>query len=327
MSNNFPISFLRITEENEKQRIDNFLKKKFKKTPKSIIYKILRTGQVRINKMRVKPKYKLKIGDHIRIPPLKKTYQIKKGIPPNSKLYSLLSDNILYEDDYLLVLNKPSGLAVHSGSGIKFGVIEYLRILKNINTYFDLVHRLDRETSGVLIIAKKRSVLRDLHKQLRERKIIKKYLALVHGQWPKHLTCISAPLLKVISKYDHVVTINHIHGKTSKTFFKIQEIYDNNTLMLITPKTGRTHQIRAHAKYANHPIVLDKKYGKANLDNIINNNLSINRILLHSTSVNFFHPIKQEFINVIAPLDIAFKKVLNDLKKNVSNTRNIIKTL
>ncbi|XBC44170.1 MAG: RluA family pseudouridine synthase [Buchnera aphidicola (Schlechtendalia peitan)] len=220
----------------------------------------------------------------------------------------------MYEDNYLLVLNKPPGLAVHSGSGINFGIIEYMRILRNENSYFDLVHRLDRDTSGVLIIAKKRIILRELHKQLREKIIKKQYLALVHGKWPENLKCISIPLLDTTLRNNHIVVSNHIKGKVSKTFFKIKQQYTNSTLMLITPITGRTHQIRVHAQYANHPIIFDKKYGQINLDNNISNNLFIKRLLLHAVSINFFHPIKKKYITITAPIDKEFLKILNVLK-------------
>ncbi|XBC42619.1 MAG: RluA family pseudouridine synthase [Buchnera aphidicola (Kaburagia rhusicola ensigallis)] len=308
-----PVSFLYITKNNIGQRIDNFLHNKFKQLPKNTIYKILRKGQIRVNKKRVKPKYKLKIGDFIRIPPMKNIDIKKNNANANTKLLSLLSNNILYEDNYLLVLNKPPGIAVHNGSGIRCGIIECLRTLHYENSYLDLVHRLDRGTSGVLMIAKKRSILCALHKQLRENKIQKKYLALVHGNWPKKLKHVSVPLLKTKSNYDHIVKINHTLGKFSKTYFQIKQQYANNTLMLITPITGRTHQIRVHAQYVNHPIVLDKKYGKINLDNLIKNNISTHRVLLHASSINFFHPQKKIFVHVIAPIDAEFKTILKNL--------------
>ncbi|XBC42102.1 MAG: RluA family pseudouridine synthase [Buchnera aphidicola (Meitanaphis elongallis)] len=311
-----PLSYTYITKKNAEQRIDNFLNNKFKQLPKNKIYKMLRTGQIRINKKRIKPKYKLQIGDYIKIPPITNICIEKKNTTANKKLLSLISNNILYEDNYLLILNKPSGIAVHSGSGINYGIIECLRILYHENTYLDLVHRLDRWTSGALIIAKKRSTLCELHKQLREQKIKKKYLALVHGCWPKNLKYVTAPLLKIQSNNDHIVKINNNYGKFSKTCFKIKKRYTNNTLMSITPITGRTHQIRVHAQYVNHPIVLDKKYGKINLDNIIKNNCSSRRLLLHASSISFFHPKKQEFIDIIAPIDKEFKKTLNNFSKN-----------
>ncbi|XBC37987.1 MAG: 23S rRNA pseudouridine(955/2504/2580) synthase RluC [Buchnera aphidicola (Floraphis meitanensis)] len=312
-----PVSFLYITKENTEQRIDNFLRHKFKTLPKSTIYKILRTGQVRINKNRVKPKYKLQIRDHIRIPPIENINIKEKNIKLNKKLFSLLSNNILYEDNYLLILNKPAGIAVHSGSGINFGIIECFReLLHRKSMYLDLVHRLDRGTSGALIIAKKRSILRELHKQLREKKIQKEYLALVHGHWPQHLKYISAPLLKTRSNNDHIVKVSNIHGKFSKTYFKIKKKYTNNTLMSVIPITGRTHQIRVHAKYANHPIVLDKKYGNIDLDNVIKNNFCVKRLLLHASSITFFHPKQKELINIVAPIDKEFTTILNNLSKN-----------
>ncbi|XBC38511.1 MAG: RluA family pseudouridine synthase [Buchnera aphidicola (Melaphis rhois)] len=291
-----PVSFLFITKEHSEQRIDNFLLNKFKQLSQNRIYKILRTGQIRINKKRVKPKYKLQIGDCIRIPPIRESQIKEKNTKLSKKLCSLLSNSTLYEDNDILILNKPSGIAVHSGSGIKCGIIEYLRMSYHNDKYFDLVHRLDRGTSGILIIAKKRPILKELHKQLKENKIKKKYLALVHGIWPTNLKYISAPLLKIKLNNDHMVKINNICGKFSKTYFKIKTRYVNNTLMSITPITGRMHQIRVHSQYANHPIVLDKKYGKINLDNEIKNNYSIQRLLLHASSISFFHPKKKNIL-------------------------------
>ncbi|XBC39042.1 MAG: RluA family pseudouridine synthase [Buchnera aphidicola (Nurudea shiraii)] len=308
-----PTSFLEIKKEHIKQRIDNFLFNKFKQLSKNTIYKKIRTGQIRINKKRIQPKYKLQLGDYIRIPPIKSFCKNIKTKKLSKKLKSLLDNSILYEDNYLLILNKPAGIAVHSGSGINLGIIECFRILRHKEIELDLVHRLDRGTSGVLILAKKRSMLRELHKQLKEKKVQKKYLALVHGNWPENIKCISAPLLKTKINLNHIVKINNINGKFSKTFFKIKKKYTHNTLMLITPITGRTHQIRVHTQYANHPIVLDEKYGKINLDNIIKSNFSTKRLLLHASSIVFFHPKIKKSLKIVAPIDKEFQNMLNNL--------------
>ncbi|XBC40567.1 MAG: RluA family pseudouridine synthase [Buchnera aphidicola (Nurudea yanoniella)] len=305
--------FINIKKENIQQRIDNFLLKKFKKLAKNTIYKKLRTGQIRINKQRIKPQYKLQLGDYIVIPSIKNFYKKIKKIELSQKLKSLLINSILYEDSDLLILNKPPGMAVHSGSGINSGIIEYFRILRAKEIELDLVHRLDKGTSGVLILAKKRSILCELHKQLRKKEIQKKYLALVHGCWPKDVKHISAPLLKTRSYKNHIVTINNIHGKFSKTYFKIKKKYTNNTLMLITPVTGRTHQIRVHTQYINHPIVLDEKYGKIELDQKVKNNCSTKRLLLHANSITFFHPRRKKKLKVTAPIDKEFERILNKL--------------
>jgi len=199
-----PISFLKVTEDSELQRIDNFLRKTFKKLPINLIYKIIRTGQIRINKKRITPNYKLKLDDIIRIPPMtkKSTKDIHKT--SNLKLSTLLNNTILYEDNYLLVLNKPSGIAVHSGSGINCGIIENLRSSYLNKNYLDLVHRLDRNTSGVLIIAKKRSILRILHTQLREKKIKKKICCISSWNMARYATIYFSTIIK-----------NHFEKKTT----------------------------------------------------------------------------------------------------------------
>ena len=176
-----------IAEDDAGQRIDNFLRTQLKGVPKSMIYRILRKGEVRVNKKRVKPEYKLEAGDEVRIPPVRVAEREEEVVSPRLQKVAALSDVILYEDDHILVLNKPSGTAVHGGSGLSFGVIEGLRALRPEARFLELVHRLDRDTSGVLLVAKKRSALRSLHEQLREKGMQKDYLALVRGHWQSHV--------------------------------------------------------------------------------------------------------------------------------------------
>ncbi|AAO27040.1 ribosomal large subunit pseudouridine synthase D [Buchnera aphidicola str. Bp (Baizongia pistaciae)] len=314
MTNQFSSThFLNITENSEKQRIDNFLRKTFKRLPFNLICKIIRTGQIRINKKRINQNYKLKLGDSVRIPPITIQSDSNKKIKLNTRLSIIFNNMILYEDNYFLILNKPSGMSVHSGSGINYGMIENLRILRPYNRYLDLVHRLDRDTSGVLIIAKKRSILRNLHEQLREKKIKKKYVALVHGVWPDILKSISKPLLKTSSRKNKNIVKIDPKGKESITHFNIKKKYTKNTLISITPITGRTHQIRVHLLHLNYPIVLDAKYGIKKLDYFIKNKFNINRLLLHAESINFFHPKRKKNILITAPLDYVFKTVLKNL--------------
>ena len=255
-----------ITDDEAGQRIDNFLRTQLKGVPKSMIYRILRKGEVRVNKKRVKPEYKLEAGDDVRIPPIRVAEREEEAVSPKLQKVAALSDVILYEDDHILVLNKPSGTAVHGGSGLSFGVIEGLRALRPEARFLELVHRLDRDTSGVLLVAKKRSALRSLHEQLRDKGMQKDYLALVRGQWQSHIKVVQAPLLKnILQSGERIVRVNQ-EGKPSETRFKIEERYEFATLVRCSPVTGRTHQIRVHTQYAGHPIASDDRYGDRDFD-------------------------------------------------------------
>ncbi|QCI21068.1 23S rRNA pseudouridine(955/2504/2580) synthase RluC [Buchnera aphidicola (Hyperomyzus lactucae)] len=310
-----PISIIYINEDMINQRIDNFMHSRYKNIPKSMIYRIIRTGKIRINKKRVKPHYKLKIRDILKIPPIKILYNNSKNIFfPLNHAKNLLN-SILYEDKHLLIINKPSGIAVHGGSGLNFGVIEYFRKLRPLDKFLELMHRIDRETSGILILAKKRTSLAFLHQQLREKKIRKEYIALVHGLWPEHIKKISKPLLKAkIQEKQKKVSIDE-KGKPSETHFKIKKQFSSSTLLLVTPKTGRTHQIRVHSSYAGHPILFDKRYGNNNLDADIKmkNKYNINRLLLHASEIHFIHPENGKKMCIKAPLDINFKNYLSTI--------------
>ncbi|QCI18885.1 23S rRNA pseudouridine(955/2504/2580) synthase RluC [Buchnera aphidicola] len=305
-------SIIYINEDMINQRIDNFLKKKFKNTPKSMIYRIIRTGKVRINKKRIKPNYKLKIGDYLKVPSIKVLIQEKKYF--NVKNYEKnLLNNILYEDDHLLIINKPSGIAVHGGSGLNFGVIEYFRNVRPLEKFLELVHRIDRDTSGILILAKKRTSLVKMHQQIRENKIKKEYIALVHGLWPHNLKKISQPLLKITSNNKQKKVIINDNGKISETYFQIKKQYSFTTLISVFPKTGRTHQIRAHTSHVGCPILFDKRYGNLDLDKLIKNKESCNRLLLHAISINFIHPSNGNILNIKAPLDMNIRNFLQTL--------------
>ncbi|AEO08696.1 ribosomal large subunit pseudouridine synthase C [Buchnera aphidicola str. Ak (Acyrthosiphon kondoi)] len=307
-----PISIVYINKDMLNQRIDNFMHSRFKNVPKSMIYRIIRTGKIRINKKRIKPHYKLKIGDILKIPPIKISCDLKHTFFPLNHAKNLLN-SILYEDNYLLIINKPSGIAVHGGSGLSFGIIEYFRKLRPLDKFLELVHRIDRETSGVLILAKKRTSLISLHTQLREKKIKKEYIALVHGLWPIHIKKISEPLLKIRLKNKQKIVLIDQKGKPSETHFQIKKKFSSSTLLSIVPKTGRTHQIRVHTLHAGHPILFDKRYGKNSLDHNIKNNTGINRLLLHSSGIHFLHPQNGKKIYIKAPLDIDFQNYLNNM--------------
>lgn len=310
---NQSVKMLTISEDEAGQRIDNFLVNQLKGVPKSLIYRILRKGEVRVNKGRIKPEYKLQIGDLVRIPPVRVSEKAQAPVSNKLSKVAQLEQNILFEDNYLLVLNKPSGLAVHGGSGLNFGVIEALRALRPDARFLELVHRLDRDTSGILLVAKKRSALRHLHEQLREKTIQKDYLALVRGQWQSHCKVIRAPLLKnELASGERIVRVSD-QGKPSETRFSIEERYANATLVKASPVTGRTHQIRVHTQYAGHPIALDDKYGDKEFDTQMRE-IGLNRLFLHAFSIRFEHPHDGETLRITAPLDEKLKGFLQKLR-------------
>lgn len=307
------VQFVTIDENHVGQRIDNFLVTFLKGVPKTRVYRILRKGEVRVNKKRIKPVYRLNDGDIVRIPPV--TMSEPKELP-NAKLTKVasLEQHIIYEDKYLMVMNKPSGIAVHGGSGLKFGLIEGLRALRPDAKFLELVHRLDRDTSGCILIAKRRSTLRALHEQLREKTVEKNYLALVKGQWDKSDKAVNAPLLKnTLQSGERIVRVNP-EGKESYTKFKIVQRFENCTLVQASPVTGRTHQIRVHTLHAGHPIAGDDKYGDKPFDKHMKG-LGLNRLFLHSASVRFFHPNEETTMFFEAPFDVVLKATVDELRK------------
>ena len=307
------VRFVTIESDLAGQRIDNFLRTQLKGVPKSMIYRILRKGEVRVNKGRVKPEYKLQADDLIRIPPVRVA---EEKDTPNPKLEKVaeLENCILFEDDRILVINKPSGTAVHGGSGLSFGLIEGLRALRPDAKFMELVHRLDRDTSGCILIAKKRSALRHLHAQLREGQMDKRYQALVAGQWPENRFKVKAPLLKnVLQSGERLVSVNDT-GKPSETRYRILTRYEDATLVEASPITGRTHQIRVHCQHAGHPIACDPKYGDAGFDETMKSR-GLKRLFLHAASIQFLHPGTEEQIRFQAPLDEQLTHALKQLNE------------
>lgn len=309
------VSFVTISEENATQRIDNFLITHLKGVPKSMIYRILRKGEVRVNKKRVKPEYKLNTGDEIRIPPIRIAEKAAPEISSKLNKVAELETTIIYEDDVILAINKPSGIAVHGGSGLSFGVIEGLRALRPEAKFLELVHRIDRETSGILLIAKKRSALKSLHEQLRLKQMQKSYLALVKGNWPSECKVIQAPLLKnVLKSGERVVKVDK-EGKPSETRFKVEERFNFATLIKASPVTGRTHQIRVHTQYANHPIAFDDRYGDSQFDALLMKT-KLNRLFLHAAKVKFIHPKTMQEMQLVAPLDKILQACLTEIRNH-----------
>lgn len=296
------VQFEQVGPDYEGQRLDNFLMSRIKGVPKSLIYRIIRKGEVRINKGRTKPDYRLKADDMVRIPPV----SIKKQSPVTSvpdKVAANIESAILFEDDYLIAVNKPKGLAVHGGSGIKLGLIEALRVIRPDEKRLELVHRLDRDTSGVILVAKKRSALVALHKMLQTKSgIRKRYVALVYGNWPKHVKQVDTPLKKNELKSGERIVRVSPEGKPSQTRIGLERRYEGYTLINAEPITGRTHQIRVHCQCSGHPIVGDEKYAAD--DQIVKSKgQGATRLFLHAQSLKFKHPATNDWVLFEAPLD------------------------
>lgn len=279
------VRMVEIDAGSDGQRIDNFLLRELKGVPKSRIYNLLRRGEVRVNKGRVKAEHRLCAGDVVRIPPLRAAAE---AAAPNVSvaLSDRLAEAILFEDEGLLVVDKPAGLAVHGGSGVSLGLIEALRVMRPQARFLELVHRLDRDTSGLIMVAKKRSALLTLHAALRGDGIDKRYLALAAGVWPRHRTRIEAPLEKNTVRLGERVVRVSTGGKAAATEFAVLEAFSTATLMEAAPITGRTHQIRVHAQYAGHPLAGDDKYGD-NAANTRFRELGLRRLFLHAHTLGF----------------------------------------
>lgn len=316
-----------INEDVAGGRIDNFLIGILKGVPKSMVYRIIRKGEVRVNKKRIKPEYKLQCGDIVRIPPVRVSQA--PVIAPSAKLTNVqkLADSILFENEGVIVINKPARMSVHGGSGVDYGVIEALRSLRPEARYLELAHRLDRETSGCLIIAKKRSALRKLHEQFREKTMHKQYLALVCGKFPNKIKLVNAPLVKnVLSSGERFVKVDPNNGKPSITDFNIRQVITstNNqddvvTLIECAPRTGRTHQIRVHLQYKGYPILGDDKYGIRENDEYYSQTYGLERMFLHAEKITFVDPIEGKEMTVIAPLTEELSNVLKNIKGKIDN--------
>ncbi len=298
-----------IDAERAEQRIDNFLLSILKGVPRSMVYRLLRTGQVRVNKGRVKPPYRLQAGDVIRIPPVR-LMEKQAVVEPGRGVLERIERSVIFEDDALIVLNKPSGVAVHGGSGIRYGVIEAMRKLKPECRNLELVHRLDRETSGCLLIAKKRSALRRLHEALRLGEVKKFYLALCMGKWRGEGRVIDAPLRKnTLSSGERLVRVS-ADGKEAASRFTPQQRFNVATLMEVELFSGRTHQIRVHASHSGHPLAGDDKYGDKAFNRLMRN-YGLNRLFLHAHRLEF--PWDDGRLKVAAPLDESLEMVLKNL--------------
>lgn len=308
------VSFENVDADQAGQRLDNFLMARLRGVPKSRIYNIIRKGEVRVNKGRSKPDYKIVSGDQIRIPPVR-VAEKEPLAKPSNVITKLLENSILFENEGLLVINKPPGLAVHGGSGISLGLIETLRQMRPDARYLELIHRLDRDTSGCIMIAKKRSMLRHLQAALREKNtsgISKVYNALVIGDWPKTCRRVDAPLLKSEIANDERIVRVHPDGKPSRTEFKLLKSYANCSLVEAKPITGRTHQIRVHAQHMGHSLVGDEKYGDDEFNKAMRA-LGVKRLFLHAAELGFYLPEAKELTIVKAPLAQDLADVISRL--------------
>ncbi len=303
---NVKVETRQITENEAGQRIDNYLLKILKGVPKSRIYRAIRSGEVRINKKRADASDRIDTGDMIRIPPIRVAVRPVVKLEPH--LTDLLKNRIIYEDDTLIVLDKPSGLAVHGGSGLTLGVIEALRLIYP-KADLELVHRLDRETSGCLMIAKKRSQLLFLHEALREGHVAKKYITLLIGRWPAEQVEVDLPLHKnILVSGERMVKVD-VEGKASKTLFHLIRHVGTMSLMEVTLMSGRTHQIRVHAAYKGHPVAGDEKYGDKTANQVLRAK-GLKRLFLHASELVI--PTKEgTTITVKADLDEKLSGFLN----------------
>jgi 23S rRNA pseudouridine955/2504/2580 synthase len=306
------VSFIEVSQELAGQRIDNFLLRHFKGVPKSHVYRLLRKGEVRVNKGRVKAVYRVQAGDMIRLPPVR--FDASPPSVPSEKFQARLDDTFLYEDERIIVINKPSGMAVHGGSGLSAGVIEALRASRPKEKHLELVHRLDRDTSGCLLISKKPSVLRTLHELMRANRVDKRYLALLAGSWRKGSKTVNMPLKKnTLQGGERVVRVDP-EGKPAETRFRRLTRYADATLVEATLITGRTHQIRVHSAWLGSPILGDTKYGHEASNRELRA-LGLKRLFLHAYQLRFRWPDEQQERLFEAPLPDELEDCLNKLKK------------
>lgn len=319
-----------VDESSAKQRLDNYLLKILKGVPKSHVYRLLRRGEVRVNGQRAQPERRLELDDTVRIPPVRLGASSTSTAPRNVGDTPLLARHVIYEDDWLLILDKPSGWAVHGGSGVVRGVIEQLRAERPTARFIELVHRIDRDTSGLLLLAKKRSALTALHEDLREGRVTKHYRVLAHGSWRKGRRVVDAPLQETMQGVaEKRMRIHDGSGGgnpvSAKTVFMPLGSWKAFCLLDAHLLTGRTHQIRVHLTSVAHPILGDDKYGDADRDKPLKK-LGIRRLMLHSFSLRFQHPGTGEPMSIEAPLPPDFQAFIARLEARADEER-LLRTL
>lgn len=304
------VNWVTVDEGGVGQRIDNFLVKILKGVPKSRIYRLVRSGELRVNSKRVDADYRLQDGDRLRIPPIRTAQPAEK---PAGPVEARLATCVLYEDDALIALAKPSGMAVHGGSGISRGVVEQLRLERPEAKFLELVHRLDKETSGVLLIAKKRSALVKLHQLMREGGADKRYLTLVKGAWRNEKQHVKLPLHKFHTEAGERRVVVKDGGQTSHTVFRLVKKFNDFSLLEAELKTGRTHQIRVHLSHLGFPIAGDDKYGDFPLNKELQKR-GLKRMFLHAFRLAFPHPLTGEPLVVEAPLPDELERFVGSLE-------------
>lgn len=312
------VKTLTVDEESAGQRLDNFLMRHLKGVPKTHVYRIIRSGEVRVNKGRASAEQRVDAGDLVRLPPVRISAQVqaKADAPAPAREFP-----VLMEDEAMMALDKPAGVAVHGGSGVSFGVIEQLRRARPALTNLELVHRLDRETSGVLLVAKKRSALKHLQDQFRDRETGKTYLALVLGLWPSNKKVIDSPLMKYTlptgqgegERRVKVVGKEDPHGMRSITLVRVARTVGPYTLLEVTIKTGRTHQIRVHLASQGHPIAGDDKYGDFEHNKLLQK-MGLKRMFLHAWQLKFQHPQSGRPVTLQAPLPPELKNFVDGVQ-------------
>jgi 23S rRNA pseudouridine955/2504/2580 synthase len=311
------VQWVTIDEGSEAQRLDNFLIKILKGAPKPLVYRIIRSGEVRVNKARAQPETRLVLGDVVRVPPLR-----LDAPKPDAPAVPSREFPIVFEDDQLIAINKPAGVAVHGGSGVSSGVIEQLRKARPQARFLELVHRLDKETSGILLIAKKRSALTTLQDCFRERTAHKTYVALVSGGWPASRKVIDVALHKYLNadgeRRVRVVDADHDAGRRSITLVKVVQQFQLAALLDVTIKTGRTHQIRVHLANEGHPILGDDKYGDFTLNKALAKGVTVKgvkfeRMFLHARELRIPHPVTGDELCFTAPIPAECQALINAL--------------
>ena len=303
------VTWLEVGEESEGQRIDNFLLRIAKGVPKSHIYRVLRSGEVRVNKGRVQAEYRVKPGDRVRVPPMRTAERPTQAAVPAREF------EIAFEDEALIVVDKPSGVAVHGGSGVSFGVIEQLRRARPLAKFLELAHRLDRETSGLLVVAKKRVALTKLHDMFRDGGINKRYLALVKGRWRNELQHVKLPLHKYLTAEGERRVSVDAEGKAAHSIVRLVARWENFSLVEVELRTGRTHQIRVHLSHLGFPIAGDDKYGDFPLNKDLQK-AGLRRMFLHAAKLALPHPLSAAPVELESPLPLELRSFTDTLDRN-----------